>query len=83
MIVCICKFVSDRQVRGARASGATSVEAVAAATGAGTGCGCCHGTIARILAEPCKAEPCPGCPNRAAPSEAVPSRIAAERLKVP
>lgn len=82
MIVCICKFVSDRQIRAARGSGAATVGEVAATTGAGTGCGCCHGTIAKILAEPCKAEPCPGCP-RASPSEAVPSRVAAEGVKVP
>lgn len=83
MIVCVCRFVSDRQIRSARASGAGTLEAVAAATGAGTDCGCCRGTIAKMLAGPCKAAPCPGCPNRAAPSEAVPSRIAAERVKVP
>lgn len=83
MIVCICKFVTDRQVRAARAAGASTVEAVGAATGAGTGCGCCHETIAKILAAPCKPEPCHGCPNRAAPSESVPARIAAERVKAP
>jgi assimilatory nitrate reductase catalytic subunit len=75
--------VSDRQIRAARAAGASTVEAVGAATGAGTRCGCCHGTIAKILAEPCQPEPCAGCPNRAAPSESVPSRIAAERVKAP
>lgn len=83
MIVCICKFVSDRRIRAARDAGASTVEAVGAATGAGTGCGCCRETIARILAEPCRPEPCEACPNRAVPSEGVPSRVAAERVKAP
>ena len=87
MIVCLCEAVSDRAIRAAREAGAHSLEAVAAATGAGSGCGCCHGTIAKMLAErgrpsPCKAAPCPGCP-RAAANEAVPARIAAERLDAP
>jgi bacterioferritin-associated ferredoxin len=86
MIVCLCEAVSDRAIRVAREAGADSLEAVAAATGAGSGCGCCHGTIAKLLAEgnpqPCKAPPCPGCP-RAAANEAVPARIAADRVNTP
>jgi bacterioferritin-associated ferredoxin len=82
VIVCICGFVSDRDVRAAREGGALTVDAVAGATGAGTGCGCCRGTIARILAEPCKPEPCAGCPRRAAAPDAVPARAAAEGVKV-
>ncbi len=83
MIVCICKSISDRAVRAARAAGARSREAIAAATGAGTACGCCHDAIETVLAAPCKAEPCAGCPNRAAASETVPHRIAADRLTTP
>lgn len=82
MIVCVCKFVSDRAVRAAREAGARTQAAVAAVTGAGTSCGGCREAIEGILAEPCKAEPCAGCPNAAA-SEAVPRRIAADRLKTP
>lgn len=81
MIVCLCRFVTDRDVRAARARGADTVEAVSAATGAGTGCGCCRGAIATILAEPCRAVPCAGCPNRA--SEGVPRRVAANPVKSP
>ena len=77
MIVCICRFVSDRAVRAARDAGARTVGAVAAATGAGTGCGCCRGTVAKILAEPCRPEPCAGCPARGAAPDAVPARAAA------
>jgi bacterioferritin-associated ferredoxin len=81
MIVCICRAVSDRTIRAARAEGAQTVEAIAVATGAGTGCGCCRGTIAKILAEPCRPVPCAGCPARPAASadatESVPVRVAA------
>jgi bacterioferritin-associated ferredoxin len=84
MIVCLCEVVSDRALRAARDAGADTLEAVAGATGAGTGCGCCHGTIAKILAEPCRPVPCAGCPGRRADaSDGVPARIAAEQLKAP
>jgi bacterioferritin-associated ferredoxin len=81
VIVCLCRVVSDGAIRAARDAGAATVEAIAAATGAGTGCGCCRGTIAQILAEPCRSAPCADCPNRA--SEGVPRRIAADRVKSP
>jgi bacterioferritin-associated ferredoxin len=81
VIVCLCRAVSDHAIRAARDGGATTLEAVAAATGAGTGCGCCHSTIAKILAEPCRAVPCEDCPKRAA--EAVPLRAAAGKLDTP
>ncbi len=83
MILCICKSISDHAVRAARAAGALTAEAIAAATGAGTACGCCRDAIATLVAAPCKAERCPGCPNRAAASDAVPHRIAADRLDTP
>lgn len=75
MIVCLCRSVSDRAIRAARAAGAETVAHVAAATGAATGCGRCREAVARVLAEPCPA-PCPGCP-RAEASGGVPRRIAA------
>jgi bacterioferritin-associated ferredoxin len=81
VIVCLCKGVSDRDIRAARAAGAETVSDVAAATGAGNGCGCCHGTIARVLAEPCST-PCAGCP-RAESTGAVPLRIAAAGVRTP
>jgi bacterioferritin-associated ferredoxin len=84
MIVCLCKVVSDRAIRAARDAGAHTLEAVADATGAGSGCGCCQGTIRKILAEPCRPVPCLGCPQqRAAANETVPARIAADSLKAP
>jgi bacterioferritin-associated ferredoxin len=83
VIVCVCKSISDRVVRAARAAGALTAEAIAVVTGAGTSCGCCHDTIETMLAAPCKAEPCLGCPNRSVASDAVPHRIAADRLGTP
>ncbi|HEY6101427.1 MAG TPA: (2Fe-2S)-binding protein [Anaeromyxobacter sp.] len=83
MIVCLCKVVSDRAIRAAREAGARTTEAVAATTGAGTGCGCCHGTIAKILVEPCRPVPCADCPNRTGAPETVPARIAAGGLDTP
>jgi bacterioferritin-associated ferredoxin len=74
--------VSDRAIRTARDRGAGSIEAIGAATGAGTCCGCCRGTIARILAEPRAGSPCQAIPADA-PAESVPLRAAADRLKTP
>jgi len=45
MLVCLCKVVSDRDIRRAVADGATSVKQVAKCTGAGTGCGACREAI--------------------------------------
>lgn len=97
MIVCLCRAVTDRDVRAARARGADTVETVASLTGAGTGCGCCRDVVAKILAEPldpagavaaargretsCGPGRCAACPNRSA--EGVPQRVAAGPLKSP
>lgn len=97
MIVCLCRAVTDRDVRAARARGADTVDGVAALTGAGTGCGCCRDVVAKILAEPldpagsivaarggeapCGAGRCAACPNRS--SEGVPQRVAAGPVKSP
>jgi bacterioferritin-associated ferredoxin len=81
MIVCLCRGVTDRDVRAAHARGADTVDAAAALTGAGTACGCCRGAVASILADSCGAAPCAACPNRA--SEGVPQRVAATPVKSP
>ena len=62
MYVCICKGVSQAVVGQAIASGARTVDAVGAATGAGTDCGCCRKTISRELkrSQPSSGE-CSGC----------------------
>lgn len=82
MIVCVCRAVSDRVVRAARAAGARTLPALAAATGAGEDCGCCRPEVERVLAEPCRAEPCPGCPGSRA-AETVPLRAAAGEHRAP
>lgn len=76
MIVCLCRAVSDRAIRAARDGGARTLQAIGDATGAGTCCGCCRGTIAGILAEPCRA-------RADASADTVPLRAAADRLKTP
>ena len=57
MYVCLCKGVTDGQVRAAAAAGARSVGDVSLACGAGTGCGGCHRLLARLLSS-CPAPPC-------------------------
>ena len=49
MLVCLCKGVSDRVVRLAVASGATTVDGVGACCGAGTDCGGCRHAIQDLI----------------------------------
>jgi bacterioferritin-associated ferredoxin len=49
MLVCLCKGVSDRIVRLAVASGATTVDGVGARCGAGTDCGGCRHAIQDMI----------------------------------
>lgn len=51
MIVCLCEGLSDRVIEAAVRDGATTVRAVARATGCGTGCGACVCDVRRILAQ--------------------------------
>ena len=51
MYVCICRRVSDREVRQVVESGAQSVDAVGERCGAGTDCGSCHDEIADLICE--------------------------------
>jgi bacterioferritin-associated ferredoxin len=55
MIVCICKRVSERQVKAAIDGGAVTVEAVGRACHAGTGCGACHEQIREYIDDACGA----------------------------
>jgi bacterioferritin-associated ferredoxin len=64
VIVCICRGVSDRQVRLAVANGAATLREVRAMCDAGRGCGSCHEQIQGMLGTGCSGnEPCPaaGC----------------------
>jgi bacterioferritin-associated ferredoxin len=49
VIVCSCRAVSDRTVAAAIASGASSVDEVAARCGAGSRCGGCWPEVERLL----------------------------------
>ncbi len=49
MYVCLCKGVTDAQVRAAVAAGAKDVADVSLACEAGAGCGGCHRLLARML----------------------------------
>jgi bacterioferritin-associated ferredoxin len=49
MYVCICRAVTEAQVRGCIAEGACTVRDVVNRSAAGTGCGTCVGTIVALL----------------------------------
>lgn len=49
MYVCLCKGVTDAQVRAAAAAGAREVADLSRACEAGAGCGGCHRLLARLL----------------------------------
>ena len=50
MYVCLCKAVTDGQVRAAAAAGAREVAEFGLACGAAPGCGGCHRLLAHLLA---------------------------------
>jgi bacterioferritin-associated ferredoxin len=49
MYVCICRAVTEAEVRGCIANGACTVKDIARSCAAGTGCGSCIRTIAALL----------------------------------
>lgn len=51
MIVCHCRAVSDRTIRASIRGGATTLDDVAAETGASTCCGGCEPTVTQLLDE--------------------------------
>ncbi|MCP5181956.1 MAG: (2Fe-2S)-binding protein [Pseudomonadales bacterium] len=51
MIVCVCRNVSDRDIRRAIAEGARSVTDIADALDAGTCCGLCRETTEELLGD--------------------------------
>ena len=51
MYVCVCRAVSDQQVRAAIEGGAHNVSAVTAACCAGDDCGACHSVIEDMIEE--------------------------------
>ena len=51
MIVCVCRGVSDRQIRQAVAEGAHSLECLQMELGVATQCGRCADCASRVLCE--------------------------------
>lgn len=51
MYVCVCRGITDRDIRKAISEGANSVSDVAQMIGAGTGCGSCHDFTQELIHE--------------------------------
>ncbi|HET7561942.1 MAG TPA: (2Fe-2S)-binding protein [Rhodanobacteraceae bacterium] len=51
MYVCICKAVSDQDIRRTVAKGACTFETLQAHTGCSTCCGCCEHEVRELLAD--------------------------------
>lgn len=49
MYVCVCRGITDRDIRKAMMDGATSVDDIEQRLGAGTGCGGCRDYTRRLL----------------------------------
>jgi bacterioferritin-associated ferredoxin len=49
MYICICKAITDTEIREAAQNGAKTVEDIAESLGAGTGCGCCRETTQHLI----------------------------------
>ncbi len=66
MYICLCRAVTESEVRSVVAEGASDTEQVVARCGAGTGCGGCRNALREVLAS-CgiAVEPCPLGPGAA------------------
>jgi bacterioferritin-associated ferredoxin len=73
MLVCVCRGVSDREVREALARGASTLRDVGRACGAGTDCGSCRGLLRKMLGT-CPAQGCEAPPGAARPAEKLESQ---------
>ena len=61
MIVCVCRRVSDRDIRRAAAEGVSSFDEMQSELGVATGCGACLDCARETWAEACHAgAACPG-----------------------
>ncbi len=57
MVVCVCRHVSDQQIRRAAAEGAVSLECLQFELGVATQCGRCAECASRVLCEARAASP--------------------------
>jgi len=51
VIVCLCRGVSERDIRRVVGAGANTADAIAAACGAGGDCGACQRMVADLVVE--------------------------------
>ncbi len=51
MYVCICKAVTDTEIRAAADDGVHNLEQLSETLGAGTGCGCCRESAQAVIDE--------------------------------
>lgn len=51
MYICLCKAVTDSEIREAVEDGAVHVDHLADRCGLGTGCGCCQETAQQLIDE--------------------------------
>ena len=58
MFVCVCRAVTEQEVKAAVEAGADSVVAVTGACQAGDDCGACHQTIEDMIEEHIEAQGC-------------------------
>ena len=81
MIVCVCRRVSDRDIRRAAAEGVSSFDEMQDELGVATGCGACLDCARETWAEACHAgASCPGAAMAAGRSgQALPPPVAPGR----
>lgn len=51
MVICLCRAVNDRTIRGAIDAGARTVRDVCSRTGAASSCGSCARDVAKLIGE--------------------------------
>ncbi len=51
MVICLCRAVNDRTIRGAIDDGARTVREVCSRTGAASSCGSCARDVAKLIGE--------------------------------
>jgi bacterioferritin-associated ferredoxin len=71
MIVCLCRGISDREIKLLIRGGARSLEDLRSSCGAGSGCGSCHSQLRTLLAG-----------DAEQPSESAPAAAPARRLRL-
>jgi bacterioferritin-associated ferredoxin len=56
MYVCLCRAVTDHEIRAAVGLGADTLDAIGEQLGVGTRCGCCRDTAAKLIRD-CRGHP--------------------------